>query len=142
MSDPPDLERFIAAQEGTYPGALAEIGRGAKRGHWMWCVFPQIAGLGRSETARFYAIRSLDEAHAYLAHPVLGPRLRACVEALQDIAGRSADDIFGQVDAMKLRSSLTLFTAAGGGAIFEAALARWFGAPDPRTLEILADAGH
>lgn len=136
---PADLQRFLAAQEGTYASALAELGRGAKRGHWMWFIFPQIAGLGRSETARYYAIASLDEAREYLAHPVLGKRLRECVEALQDIAGKRAAEVFGSVDAMKLRSSLTLFAQAGGGPIFEAALARWFGAPDERTLEILAD---
>ncbi len=134
----PGLQRFLDAQEGVYPGALQEIRRGAKRGHWMWFIFPQLAGLGRSPTARQFAIASLDEAGDYLAHPVLGRRLRECVEALQDTDGRTAVEVFGDVDAMKLQSSLTLFALAGGGAIFEAALARWFGGPDPRTMEMLA----
>ncbi|OYY90801.1 MAG: calpastatin [Sphingomonas sp. 28-66-16] len=138
MTYPYDLDRFIAAQAGSYEAALSEIRRGAKRSHWMWYIFPQIAGLGRSHMAQRYAIRSLDEARAYLAHPTLGPRLRTCVETLQDLTIPTAEAVFGQVDAMKLRSSLTLFRAADGGDLFAAALDRWFsGAPDPATFEIL-----
>lgn len=115
MSDPYDLDRFGTAQAGSYETALAEIRRGAKRSHWMWYIFPQIAGLGRSEMAQRYAIQSLDEARAYLAHPVLGARLRECVAALQDLIGTTAEAVFGAVDAMKLKSSLTLFAEAGAG---------------------------
>jgi uncharacterized protein (DUF1810 family) len=105
----------------------------------MWYVFPQIAGLGTSPLARFYAISSLDEAQAYLPHPLLGRRLRACVEALQDLTGTTAEAVFGVVDATKLRSSLTLFIAAGGGPVFGAALQRWFGGEaDEATLRLLA----
>lgn len=134
------LERFVEAQAPVYATALGEIRRGAKRTHWMWFIFPQLAGLGRSETAKFFGIRSLDEARAYLAHPVLGARLRESVGALQDITdmSTSADSVFGAVDAMKLRSSLTLFVEAGAGPLFHAALARWFGGSrDPATLELL-----
>jgi uncharacterized protein (DUF1810 family) len=138
MSDPHDLDRFVAAQEGSYDTALAEIRRGAKRSHWMWYVFPQIAGLGRSATAQRYAIASLAEARAYLEHPLLGPRLRDCVSALQDLTSGTAEGVFGEVDAIKLRSSLTLFEAAGAGPLFAAALDRWFGGTrDPATLAIL-----
>jgi uncharacterized protein (DUF1810 family) len=140
VTDGFDLQRFLDAQEGHYAAALAEIERGAKRGHWIWYVFPQVAGLGHSEMARHYAISSLDEARAYLAHPVLGRRLRECVAALQALPGQPAEAVFGTIDAMKLRSSLTLFAEAGGGSLFESALERWFGAPDARTLEILAKA--
>jgi uncharacterized protein (DUF1810 family) len=133
-----DLGRFVAAQEHRYETALSEINRGAKRSHWMWYIFPQIAGLGTSEMARLYAIRSLDEARAFLDHPVLGPRLRACVEALQGLPPTTAEAVFGGIDAVKLRSSLTLFIAAGGGMIFTAALERWFdGQPDEATLQRL-----
>lgn len=129
------LDRFVTAQATTYDTALAEIRRGAKRGHWMWYVFPQIAGLGTSDMARRYAIGSLDETRAYLAHPLLGLRLRDCVGALQDLTGTSAIAVFGEVDAMKLRSCLTLFAEAGGGPLFGAALDRWFdGAADAATL--------
>ena len=138
MTDPFDLARFVAAQEGSHDRALAEIRRGRKTGHWMWYVFPQIAGLGRSGMARAYAIGSLDEARAYLAHPLLGPRLRECVAALEDIADADAERVFGGIDAMKLRSSLTLFEAAGGGPHFAVALARWCGSGDPATLRLLS----
>lgn len=139
MDDHHDLERFVAAQAGSYATAVAEIKRGTKRSHWMWYIFPQIAGLGRSPTAQFYAIRSIGEARAYLDHPVLGLRLRACVEALQDLTGTTAEAVFGNIDAMKLRSSLTLFVAAGGDPIFSAALQRWFcGRADEATLQYLA----
>lgn len=140
MTDRFDLDRFVSAQSDIYDVALAEIRRGAKRSHWMWFIFPQIVGLGRSAMAERYAIRSIDEARAFLDHPILGGRLRACVAALQDLTGTTADAIFGQIDAMKLRSSLTLFaTAAQGERLFEAALDRWFaGRPDEATLERLA----
>jgi uncharacterized protein (DUF1810 family) len=103
----------------------------------MWFIFPQAAGLGHSRMAQQFAIRSLEEGRAYLEHPVLGPRLRKCVEALQDLTATGAANVFGEVDAVKLRSSLTLFAAAGGGPVFQAALTRWFGSEDQRTLEIL-----
>ena len=132
------LERFVEAQARTYAAALAEIRRGAKRRHWMWFVFPQLAGLGRSETARFYAVRSAREARAYLAHPLLGARYLECVGALQDLPTSDPVAVFGRVDAMKLRSSLTLFEHAGGHALLAAALARWFGGVrDPATLRLL-----
>jgi len=138
MSDPHDLDRFVAAQEGSFDTALAEIRRGAKRSHWMWFIFPQIAGLGRSAMAQRYAIGSLAEARAYLAHPVLGTRLRDSVSALQDLTSGTAEAVFGEVDAIKLRSSLTLFEAAGAGPLFAAALDRWFGGTrDSETLAIL-----
>jgi uncharacterized protein (DUF1810 family) len=138
-----DLDRFRVAQSGVYDTALAEIRAGQKRSHWMWFVFPQIAGLGSSPTARHFAIGSRDEARAYLADPLLGGRYLAAVEALQGVIGKSAEQIFGGVDAMKLRSSLTLFEAAGGeiagvGAVLGAALERWFvGERDARTLALL-----
>jgi uncharacterized protein (DUF1810 family) len=138
MDDKFNLQRFVDAQAGIYPAALAEIRRGAKRSHWMWFIFPQLAGLGRSDMARRYAIGSLEEARAYLAHPLLGARLRECVEALQDLSGVTAEAVFGGVDAVKLRSSLTLFAAASESDLFAAALDRWFGEPDPATLQLLA----
>jgi uncharacterized protein (DUF1810 family) len=135
MSDPFDLDRFVAAQADSYATALAEVRRGAKRSHWMWYIFPQIAGLGSSGMARRYAIRSLDEARAYLAHPLLGARLREIVGVLADLPNASPEAVFGGIDAVKLRSSLTLFEAAGGGALFGTALERWFGGDrDPATL--------
>ena len=135
--DPYDLDRFVRAQEsgGTYAAALAELRAGTKRGHWMWFVLPQVAGLGRSETARLYAVADLDEARAYLAHPVLGPRLRECCRVLLELGRASADDVFGPVDAMKLRSSMTLFArAAPDEPLFVEVLERYFhGEPDPAT---------
>ena len=123
MSDPCDLARFVEAQSRSFDTALAEIRRGAKRSHWMWYIFPQIAGLGQSAMAQRYAIRTLDEARAYLAHPVLGSRLRACLAALEGLDGTTAERVFGGIDAVKLRSSLSLFEAAGGGDAFTAAIA-------------------
>jgi uncharacterized protein (DUF1810 family) len=140
MSDPYDLGRFVAAQADSYATALAEVRRGAKRSHWMWFIFPQIAGLGSSAMARHYAIRSLDEARAYLAHPLLGARLREIVGALEDLPNPSPEAVFGGIDAVKLRSSLTLFEAAGGGATFSEALDRWFGGHrDVATVARLTD---
>lgn len=116
-----DLERFVDAQADVYDQALAELHRGRKSSHWMWFVFPQIAGLGHSPMARRYAIADLAEARAYLAHPLLGPRLRACAQAMLAHAGRSAEAILGEIDAVKLRSSMTLFELAGSeAAVFEA----------------------
>jgi uncharacterized protein (DUF1810 family) len=138
--DPFQLNRFVAAQQGTFDTALSELRSGAKRTHWMWFVFPQIAGLGDSAMSRRYAIRSLDEARAYLDHPLLGPRLRLCTDAMLAWAGtRDSVAILGPVDAMKLRSSLTLFSAAApGDDLFDRALAAFFDSPDPATLRLLA----
>ena len=132
----------MAAQDagGTYSRAMAELRAGRKVSHWMWFVFPQIAGLGRSATAQEYAISSLDEAHAYLRHPVLGPRLADSARVLTEVTGRSADQIFGGLDAQKLRSSMTLFLRAGpdGPAGFAQVLRRYFdGQPDPATDRLL-----
>ena len=132
--DPHNLNRFLMAQASTWPAALAELRAGQKRSHWMWFVFPQIAGLGHSAMARTYAIASLVEARAYLAHPLLGARYREGVAALMTHAGRSAAAIMGDVDAMKLRSSLTLFAAAGEESA-DAALTRFFDGPDPATTD-------
>jgi uncharacterized protein (DUF1810 family) len=140
MTEPFNLERFVVAQDGSLETALSEIRRGAKRSHWMWFIFPQIAGLGTSAMARTYAIHSLEEARAYLDHPVLGMRMRECVAALQDLTGTTAEAVFGGIDAIKLRSSLTLFIAAGAGPLFQAALDRWFeGCKDKATLRLLED---
>ena len=138
--DPHDLARFLSAQEGCHARALAEIRGGRKRSHWMWFVFPQLAGLGYSATARHYAIAGLDEARAYLAHPVLGPRLVECAQALLDVPGRTAHEIFGSPDDLKLRSCATLFArAAPAGSVFEQVLDRYYaGERDPRTLELLS----
>ena len=145
MDDPWRLDRFVAAQErgGTYQRALAELRAGAKASHWMWFVFPQVAGLGLSAMAREYAISTVAEARAYLAHPVLGPRLRECARVVAATEGKSATKIFGPVDAMKLRSSVTLFAAAAdqptaapgddrrgdqaGPDVFRDVLAKYFG---------------
>lgn len=138
MTQGASLQRFTQAQEQIYPRALEEIKRGAKRTHWMWFIFPQMKGLGRSAMAVRYAIASLDEARAYLAHPLLGPRYVDCVSALQDLVGHDPVAVFGDVDARKLRSSLTLFEAASGRPLFGAALERWFaGTRDERTLAAL-----
>lgn len=138
MDDPYDLQRFVSAQEGTIDRVRAELERGRKESHWMWFVFPQVAGLGVSAMAQRYAITSLDEARAYLAHPVLGERLRGCVGLVLRAEGRSAHDIFGSPDDMKFRSSLTLFAEASQDAIFREGLERFFaGLPDEKTLRIL-----
>lgn len=131
------LERFVSAQEGTYDQALAQVRRGRKTGHWMWFVFPQIAGLGRSSTAQHYAIRDLDEARSYLADPVLGERLRECSRAVLESGAASAEAIFGGIDTMKLRSSMTLFEAAAesDSGLFAEVLDRYFdGERDPETV--------
>ena len=129
MADPYDLERFVVAQNanGTYDRAVTELRRGYKASHWMWFVFPQIAGLGYSATSRRYAISSLDEAKAYLAHPVLGPRLKECAGIVTQTEGRSAEQIFGGIDAQKLHSSATLFLrAAPDEPLFQQVLDRYF----------------
>jgi uncharacterized protein (DUF1810 family) len=137
VDDSFDLDRFVAAQEsgGTYQRALDELRAGFKSSHWMWFVFPQIAGLGQSPTSRRFAISSLAEAAAYLRHPVLGPRLREAAAVVAGIKGRSADQIFGSIDAMKLRSSMTLFRrAAPEEPVFGQVLKRYFdGIPDHAT---------
>lgn len=139
VSDPYNLRRFVEAQDSMFEGALAELRSGAKRSHWMWFIFPQLSGLGRSLTAQHYAIASIDEARAYLQHPLLGPRLHRAVKALLPWAGRrSAEQILGPIDAVKLKSSLTLFDRVEPGAIFERALAALYdGAPDQQTLALL-----
>ena len=131
-----DLSRFLDAQAGgTYERALAELRAGRKQGHWIWFVLPQIAGLGRSPTAQHYAIADLAEARAYLAHPVLGPRLGECARALLDLTGDDAVAVLGPIDAVKLRSSMTLFAAAGGDPVFRAVLEEYFaGQDDEATL--------
>ncbi len=134
------LERYVEAQRADWETALAELTSGAKRSHWMWYVFPQIAGLGHSPTARFFAISDLREAREYFAHPLLGPRLIEAIAAMLGWAGRrDAETILGGIDAMKFRSSMTLFEAAGGGDCFARALDAFFGGVrDERTLALLA----
>ena len=141
MADPYGLERFVAAQNqaGTYEGAVDELRAGRKRSHWMWFVFPQIAGLGQTPTSRKYAISSLEEAQAYLAHPVLGPRLIDAARVVAELEGRTAEEIFGGIDAMKLRSSMTLFAYAdSANPIFGQVLEAYFGGvPDEATERLL-----
>ncbi|HEY5436120.1 MAG TPA: DUF1810 domain-containing protein [Candidatus Limnocylindrales bacterium] len=137
----PDLDRFVLAQRPpVYDDVLAELRRGQKTGHWIWFIFPQVAGLGRSEMSRYYAIASLEEARAYLAHPVLGPRLRECAGIVAAMTGRTAEQVFGPVDAVKVRSCMTLFhRAAPDEAVFREVLDRFYGGmPDPATDERIA----
>ena len=133
-----DLDRFVSAQEASYARVLIELKRGRKTSHWMWFIFPQVIGLGPSPMSRRYAITSVEEARAYLAHPLLGARYRESVAVLQDLVDTTAEAVFGSVDAAKLRSSLTLFAeAAPGDPLFAAALERWFGGDkDEQTVEI------
>ena len=142
QADTFNLARFMSAQEAVYDQALAEIRRGDKRSHWMWFIFPQIDGLGFSSTAKHYAIKSVEEARQYLAHSVLGHRLRECAEAVLAVEGRSASEIFGSPDDLKLKSSMTLFEyVAGRDSIFGQVLDTYYdGERDARTLEILAAA--
>jgi uncharacterized protein (DUF1810 family) len=137
-SDPFDLERFLTAQESVYPTALAELRGGRKRTHWMWFVFPQFEGLGSSATSRHFAIGSLEEARAYLGHPVLGARLEECADALLAIEGRSAADIFPCPDDLKLQSSMTLFDLASPPeSIFGKVLEKYYGGKrDAATLRL------
>jgi uncharacterized protein (DUF1810 family) len=141
MEDPYDLERFVSAQaaRGSYQHAVEELRRGRKTSHWMWFVFPQIAGLGQSPTSKLYAISSLAEARAFLDHPQLGPRLRQCAEILTAHQDRTAEQIFGGVDAMKLRSCMTLFMhAAPEKPVFRQVIEQFFGGvPDPATEQRL-----
>ena len=145
MQDPHRLQRFVDAQDddGTYRSALRELRDGRKRSHWMWLIFPQLAGLGQSPTSRRYAISSLEEARAYVEHPVLGPRLQECAQALVKRTGTSARDIFGGIDAMKLRSSMTLFHRADpDNALYSEVLDRYFGGePDSATDRLLDASG-
>jgi uncharacterized protein (DUF1810 family) len=138
--DPFNLQRFVDAQAPVWRDVQAELGQASKRTHWMWFVFPQLAALGRSGTAKFYGIRGADEARAYLEHPLLGPRLLACCGLLLEATGVSATDVFGEVDAMKLRSCLTLFEAvAPQPRVFQECLRRYFaGEHDPLTTALLA----
>jgi uncharacterized protein (DUF1810 family) len=143
MDDPYYLQRFVDAQQAVFERACRELRRGRKQSHWMWFVFPQIKGLGRSETAQKYAISSREEASAYLAHPILGPRLRECSQIVANLEGVSGEDIFGYPDEMKFRSSMTLFTqVAADNEVFKRCLERYFqGEPDPATLAALATLG-
>lgn len=137
--DPYDLNRFVQAQQGDYERALTEIRGGRKRSHWMWYIFPQVAGLGTSSMACRYAIKNLAEATAYFAHPILGPRLVECAEAALAVEGRSAHEIFGSPDDLKLKSCATLFACVTPpGSVFEKLLARFYaGARDGQTLRLL-----
>ena len=137
---PSDLARFVDAQAPVIDAVRAELAAGAKQTHWMWFIFPQLAGLGRSRTAAFFAITGLEEARAYLAHPVLGPRLLECTALVNAVGGRSAHQIFGSPDDLKFHSSMTLFAqAADAPGPFKAALTKYFaGQPDPATLNLLS----
>lgn len=140
-ADPFDLGRFTAAQDerGTYRTALSELRSGRKQTHWIWFVFPQVAGLGHSSTSRHFAISGMPEARAYLAHPVLGPRLEEASRVAADVPDKSAEEVFGSTDAQKLRSSMTLFLRADpAGHVFQEVLDRYYGGvPDARTDELL-----
>src|SRR6478609_4204216 len=137
--DPYNLERFVSAQDPIYPQVVSELRSGMKTSHWMWFIFPQIRGLGRSPVSLEYAISSREEAAAYLQHPVLGPRLKECTQLVLDVENRSAEEIFGSPDDMKFRSSMTLFAqVSAGDDIFIRALQQYFGgAPDQLTLDRL-----
>jgi uncharacterized protein (DUF1810 family) len=138
-NDPYSLSRFMEAQAADYEGALAEIKAGRKRSHWMWYIFPQFEGLGFSPTSQHYSIKSVDEARAYLDHPILGARLRECAEALVALTGRSAAEVFGYPDDLKLRSSATLFASVSPpGSVFHRLLEKYFpDGWDAKTLELL-----
>jgi uncharacterized protein (DUF1810 family) len=144
MNDPFDLKRFVQAQEGDFERALAEITSGRKVSHWMWYIFPQFAGLGSSPISQQYAIKSVAEAKAFLAHPVLGPRLIECAEAALEVEGRTALEIFGTPDDWKLRSSATLFASVSPpGSVFERILVKYFaGERDEKTLALISDIGR
>jgi uncharacterized protein (DUF1810 family) len=139
MTDPFDLHRFVQAQEAVYSRVVRELAQGRKQSHWMWFIFPQMAGLGFSAMSQRYAIASRAEAKAYLAHPLLGPRLVECTGLVLAVTGKTINAILGAPDDAKFRSSMTLFAAVSDNAMFEEALARYFaGGRDPATLEILA----
>ena len=137
--DPYESSRFVRAQQDDFERALAEIQAGKKRTHWMWYIFPQLDGLAFSATSKYYAIKSMEEARAYLEHPLLGPRLRQCAEAALRIEGRSATEIFGSPDDMKLKSCATLFACVSPpGSLFERLLAKFYGSErDDKTLRLL-----
>jgi uncharacterized protein (DUF1810 family) len=139
LDDRFQLQRFVDAQRPVYETAVRELRAGRKRGHWMWFIFPQLSGLGHSVTSQTFALSSLAEAAAYLAHPVLGQRLRECAAVLASVEGRSVDDIFGHPDDLKFHSSMTLFArAAPQEPVFAACLQKYFGGqPDPQTLSRL-----
>jgi uncharacterized protein (DUF1810 family) len=140
MTDPFNLERFVEAQAPVYAQVLAELAQGKKRSHWIWFIFPQVAGLGFSAMAQTYAIGSRGEAVAYLAHAVLGPRLIECVKLVLAVEGRSINSILGSPDDLKFRSSMTLFKSVSENPVFDQALQKFFvGVDDARTLEILMD---
>jgi uncharacterized protein (DUF1810 family) len=140
VKDEFDLQRFVDAQERVYGHVTAELSAGRKRSHWMWFVFPQLKGLGFSATSQRYGISGLDEARAYLDHPILGPRLRECTGLMLQIEGRSLDEILGYPDNLKFRSSMTLFSRAGDDHRFDAAIGKYCaGEPDARTLALLRD---
>lgn len=139
--DPHDLNRFLEAQEGSFTQALAELKNGRKRSHWMWYIFPQFAGLGMSATSQRYAVKSIEEAKEYLSHPVLGPRLKESAEAVLRTEGRSANEIFGSPDDMKLKSCATLFASVSPpNSVFAQLLDKYFaGERDEKTLRLLKD---
>jgi uncharacterized protein (DUF1810 family) len=138
MTDPFDLERFVAAQASIYPHVVAELRQGRKQSHWMWFIFPQLAGLAHSAMAQRYALSSRDEARAYLGHAILGPRLRECTALVNAVEGRTAREILGSPDDLKFRSSMTLFAAVSPEPEFSAAIGKFYGGtPDPKTLELL-----
>ena len=139
MDDPYNLQRFVDAQQHVFAGVIAELKQGSKRGHWMWFIFPQLKGLGRTAQSKFFGISSVQEAAAYLRHAVLGPRLIECTQLVNAIEGRSAEDIFGEIDAMKFRSSMTLFAhATPENQMFTDALGKYYaGEFDLLTLDYL-----
>ena len=140
--DPHDLARFVSAQAGVFDAAIEELRAGCKRSHWMWFVFPQLRGLGRSPTAQFYGIATLDEATADVLHPVLGPRLEAATAAVLTSPASTLSALFGSPDDLKFRSSMTLFAIAQPEGPYQAALDGWCGgAPDHHTVELLSHAG-
>jgi uncharacterized protein (DUF1810 family) len=138
MTDPFDLERFVDAQAPVYPHVLSELRQGRKQSHWMWFIFPQLAGLGHSAMAQRYALSSRDEAVAYLGHAILGPRLRECTALVNAVEGRTIREILGSPDDLKFRSSMTLFAAVSPEPEFAGAIRKFYGGtPDQRTLELL-----
>ena len=139
MSDPFDLQRFVDAQAPVYRQVTAELGRGRKQSHWMWFIFPQLAGLGHSPMAQRFAVTSREEAAAYLEHPTLGPRLRECTALVNVVEGKTIREILGSPDDLKFRSSMTLFNAVASDPEFSAALDKYYrGEPDQKTLQLLA----
>ena len=135
-----DLERFVQAQELMYPMAFDEVRNGRKRGHWLWYIFPQLKGLGMSENSQYYGINGIEEARAYLNHPILGARLREITAAFLALKGESAEGVFGHLDALKVRSCMTLFNEVSDDDLFQRVLDRYYsGVADDRTLEMLVE---